>query len=135
MLLSGKRIFIVEDDPTNLAVIRTILTKHGAEISFDTWGDAMFDKLHRFQPFHLILLDLALPRGVSGFNIYDQLRAKPEFAGIPVVIVTAADPSTEMNKAREKGLNGFISKPINYHRFAQSIAAVLDGKQVWGDDF
>ncbi len=135
MLLTGKRIFIVEDDPMNLAVIRTILTKHGAEVSFDTWGAGMFDKLRYFHPLHLILLDLALPRGVNGFDIYDQLRTKPEFADVPVVIVTAADPSTEMNKAREKGLNGFISKPINYHRFAQSIAAVLDGKQVWGDDF
>jgi len=135
MLLTGKKIFIVEDDPLNLAVIRTILTKHGASVSFDAWGSGMFDQLKLIQPVHLILLDLALPRGVSGFDIYDQLRTKPEFADIKVVLVTAADPSTEMNKAREKGLNGFISKPIDYNRFAQSIAAVLDGKQVWGDDF
>ncbi len=134
MVLKGKRIFVVEDDPTNLAVIRTILTKHGAEVLFDTWGKGMFDKLRLVSPVHLILLDLALPRGVSGFDIYDQLRALPEFADIPVVIVTAADPSIEMNRAREKGLNGFISKPIDYNRFAPSIAAVLDGRQVWGDD-
>lgn len=134
MLLKNKRIFVVEDDAMNLAVICTLLRKDGAEVEFDTWGGYTVQKLKDFRPFDLILLDLALPKGRSGYDVFDQIRRVPELAGIPVVVVTAADPGIEMNRAREKGLNGFISKPISYDTFAKTIAAVFEGKQVWGAD-
>jgi CheY-like chemotaxis protein len=133
MLLDGKRIFVVEDDSSNLAIIRTILLRQGASVPFDVWGSGTIDILRNSLPIDLILLDLALPRGVSGYDVFDQIRVTPELAKIPVVIVTAADPSTEMVKARTKGVNGFISKPIKYGSFAQSVASVLRGEAVWDD--
>ena len=133
MLLESKRIFVVEDDSSNLAIIRTILLRQGASVPFDVWGKGTMEILRNSMPIDLILLDLALPRGVSGYDVFDQIRSTPELAKIPVVIVTAADPSTEMVKARTKGVNGFISKPIKYGTFAHSVAAVLEGKPVWDD--
>ena len=133
MLLDNKRIFVVEDDSSNLAIIRTILLRQGASVPFDVWGKGTIEILRNSMPIDLVLLDLALPRGVSGYDVFDQIRATPELATIPVVIVTAADPSTEMVKARARGVNGFISKPIKYGSFAQSVADVLAGKAVWED--
>jgi CheY-like chemotaxis protein len=133
MNLNGKRIFVIEDDPTSLAVISTLLRRSGAVVEFDAWGYRTLERLGDQPPFDLIILDLALPRDVSGYSLYDSFRDIPEIAHVPVVIVTAADPSTEMNTAREKGLAGFISKPINYSTFTQALASVLEGKQVWGD--
>ena len=133
MLLSGKRIFVVEDDPSNLAIITTILRRHGASVPFETWGTGSVETLKMCLPIDLILLDLALPRGVSGYDVYDEIRSFPELADIPVVIVTAADPGIEMPVAREKGMNGFISKPLSYSTFGKSIASILNGNQVWGD--
>jgi CheY-like chemotaxis protein len=133
MLLQGKRIFVIEDDPSNLAIISTLLRRHGASVPFDTWGSGAIETIRVSMPIDLILLDLALPRGVSGYDIYDQMRSVPELDDIPVVVVTAADPGVEMSKAREKGLNGFISKPLSYKTFGESIAAVLDGQAVWGE--
>ena len=135
MLLQGKRIFVVEDDPSNLAIITTILRRHGASVPFETWGSGTVDKLLKCLPVDLILLDLALPRGVSGYDVYDQISAQPELQDIPTVVVTAADPSIEMPKAREKGLKGFISKPLSYTTFGTTIAAVLEGEEFWGDDY
>lgn len=134
MLLKDRRIFVVEDDPGNLAIVRTILLKQGASVPFDTWGSGTVDSLMKSLPVDLILMDLALPRGVSGYDVIDQIRQVPELASIPVVIVTAADPSVEMVKARSRGVNGFISKPIKYGTFPMAIRSVLEGKQVWGDD-
>jgi CheY-like chemotaxis protein len=133
MLLQGKRIFVVEDDPSNLAIITTILRRHGASVPFETWGSGAVETLKMCLPIDLILLDLALPRGVSGYDIYDQIKLVPELANIPVVVVTAADPGIEMPKARKKGLNGFISKPLSYTSFGESIEAILNGEQIWGD--
>ena len=135
MLLQGKRIFVVEDDPSNLAIITTILRRHGASVPFETWGSGTVAKLLKTLPIDLILLDLALPRGVSGYDVFDQIQEVPQLKGIPVVVVTAADPSIEMVHAREKGLNGFISKPLSYATFGKTIAAILDGEEVWGEDF
>jgi CheY-like chemotaxis protein len=134
MLLQGKRIFVVEDDSSNLAIIRTILLRHGASVPFEAWGHKTVEAMLRSLPIDLILLDLALPNGVSGYDVYDQLGDVPELADVPVVVVTAADPSTEMIRAREKGLSGFISKPIHYGTFAKTVAAALEGKPVWGDE-
>ena len=135
MLLQNKHIFIVEDDPTNRAVISTMLKQQGAVVSFDNWGDTTLSKMKNMPEIDLVLLDLMLPRQVSGYDVFDAFRQIPEFQNIPVVVVTASDPDVEMNKARQKGLNGYISKPINRRRFPQQVKAVLDGEEVWGDDF
>ena len=130
MLLKDKHIFIVEDDPRNRAVLITILQRQGALTHFDQWGIQTIDRIKEFQQIDLILLDLMLPRGVSGYDVYDQLQAEPTLAHIPVVIVSASDPALEMNKARKRGLQGYISKPINHLTFAQSIASLLDGNEI-----
>jgi CheY-like chemotaxis protein len=133
MLLENKRVFVIEDDSSNLAIIRTILLRQGASVPFDVWGKGTIEIIRNSMPIDLILLDLALPRGVSGYDVFDQIRATPELDKIPVVIVTAADPSTEMVKARKKGVNGFISKPIKYGTFAHLVHNVLNGEAVWDD--
>ncbi len=133
MLLKGKRIFVVEDDPLNLAVIRTILQRAGAVVPFDPWGDTTLDKMVS-SPFKIdvILLDIMLPGQISGYDIFDAIQEIPELKGIPIVAVTASDPDVEMNKARKKGFNGYISKPLDRSKFARDIKAVLEGEEVWG---
>jgi CheY-like chemotaxis protein len=133
MLLQGKRIFVVEDDPSNLAIITTILRRHGASVPFETWGSGTVDKLRSILPIDLILLDLALPRGLTGYDVFDEIKKVPELKDIPVVLVTAADPTIEMVKARDKGINGFISKPLSYATFGKAVDAILNGEGVWGD--
>jgi CheY-like chemotaxis protein len=89
MLLQGKRIFVVEDDASNLAIISTILRRHGAKVLFDAWGSEALDKLVKLQPIDVILLDLNLPLGNNGYDIFRKIRATPELAKIPVALVTA----------------------------------------------
>jgi len=133
MLLQGKRIFVIEDDPSNLAIITTILRRHGASVPFETWGTGAVETLKLCLPIDLILLDLALPRGISGYDVYDEIQAVPELNNIPTVVVSAADPSIEIPKAREKGLSGYISKPLSYSTFGKAIASILEGNQIWED--
>jgi CheY-like chemotaxis protein len=131
MLLKNKRIFVLEDDPTNLAIISVILREHGAVVHFERWGVDTAKQLLSFLPVDIILLDLMLPNKISGYDVYDQIRAFPELKQIPVVAVTASDSDIERKKAREKGFQGFINKPIRYTYFPKLIAAVLNGEQVW----
>ncbi|MCA9917032.1 MAG: response regulator [Anaerolineales bacterium] len=133
MLLQGKSVFLLEDDPVNYSVILTILRHQGATITHDYWGDTTLDRLlNQAMPLDIILLDLMLPGDASGYDVYDAIRNVPELANIPIVAVSAADPDVEIPKARAKGFSGFISKPIHRRYFPEQLAQILAGEQIWG---
>jgi two-component system, sensor histidine kinase and response regulator len=132
MKLKGRRIFIVEDNAGNLAIMTILLEREGAKVGFARWGTSFLEKLLPFMPIDLILLDLALSDKINGYQVFEQIRTIEELCHIPVAIVTAADPDIEMSKARDKGLNGFISKPIKPH-FPMLVATLITGETVWGE--
>ena len=138
MSLEGKHIFIVEDNVVNFAVIRTILRKADASVPFDNWGDTTLEKMRNYPfPLDMILLDLMLAHGISGYDVYDALQDVPELKDVPVVCVSAADPNIEIPKAKDKGFRGFIAKPIRQRTFVKQLEAILAGDDsIWGtDDF
>lgn len=134
MLLSGKRIFVVEDDAVNVAIAEYILKGQGAEVFHDYWGSFAARRLLSLLPIDVILMDLMLPRGVSGYEVFGELQEQPRLADIPAVIVSASDPTIELNKARALGFHGYICKPIDHKSFPRLIASIIDGKQVWIDE-
>lgn len=131
-LLEGRKIFILEDDVNNLAVITSMLRRYGATIYFDSWGVETAQTIKAFMPIDVILLDIHLPNNVTGYDVFDHIKKIPELADIPIVAVTASDPDREMKKAKEKGFNGYISKPIRTKSFIRSLLAILNGDEVWG---
>ncbi len=132
MALQDIKIFYVEDDPKNRTIVQFILESVGAKMEFDKWGipETMAMKLQRYHP-DLILLDLMFPNQTSGYDVFDAIRRYPQFATIPIVAISAADPNIEIPKAREKGFSGFIAKPLDIRLFPQQIASVLKGENVW----
>ena len=132
-MLGGKRIFIVEDSGGNLAIARILLESYGAIVKFERRGLNVSELILKQMPIDIILMDLMLPNKVSGFDIVDEIRSVPELAKIPIVAISAADPDASMPVAREKGLAGFISKPIT-PLIAYHIAKVISGIPVWIGD-
>ena len=133
MILKGKRIFIIEDNAGNLAIASIYLEGQGATVRFERRGTNVPDLIAKQMPIDVILMDLMLPNNASGFDIIDQIRQVPELKPIPIVIVSASDPDKAMPIARQKGLSGFISKPVT-PQIAYHVADVLRGKHVWIGD-
>lgn len=131
MMLEGKRIFLVEDNPTNLAVIAQLLEQHGAEVAYDRWGVETVQRLLHWLPIDLILLDLMFPGDVTGFDIYEDIQSDPELADIPVVIVSANTDDEMVNKAVGLGLRGYIAKPLFPDTFPDLIERAVNGEDVW----
>jgi CheY-like chemotaxis protein len=131
MELKNRRIFIIEDNNYNLSIAITILEKAGAQIQFDRWGVETVDRLRKFSPIDIILLDLMFPKGITGYDIFEQIQAVPDFAKIPVVAVSAADPNDAVPRLQQLGFAGFIRKPINFSQFPKQILSVLEGEKVW----
>lgn len=130
-VLEQKRIFIVEDDISNMAVYSVALSSNGASVIQDAWNSSTIELLRRTLPVDIILLDLMLRRGVSGYDIFDEIKADPELAKIPVIAVSASDPEIEIPRAKSKGFVGFIGKPISLLNFPLQVAACIKGEQLW----
>jgi two-component system cell cycle response regulator DivK len=132
MLLDGKRIFFVEDDGKNVAIIFSILKNNGAEVKFAPWTYAV-SEMEKFMPIDIILLDMMLPGKDDGFSIFQKIQETPSLQGIPVAAVTALESASAMNKAREMGFKGYINKPIRVATFPQYVAEIIDGGEIWGN--
>lgn len=68
----------------------------------------------------LVLLDLNLPE-VDGFEILNELKSKEETRMIPIIILTTTDNPREVERAYDLGCNIYVTKPIVYENFAESI--------------
>jgi CheY-like chemotaxis protein len=130
-LLKGKRVFVVEDDVVNMAITAVLLKNQGAIVIQDAWNSGTPQLLRERLPVDTILLDLMLRHGASGYDIYSQIRADPQLAGIPIVAVSASDPHVEIPRAQMLGLDGFIGKPIDLHRFGEQVLSCLNHTSVW----
>jgi len=131
MILQHKRIFIVEDNVANRAIQQLILEQHGAKTAIERWGVETVERLMAFRPVDVILLDLMFPNGITGYDIFDDIREHSEFAHIPIVAISASDPNDSIPKTKAHGFAGFIAKPINVVLFPQQILQVINKEPVW----
>src|SRR5919109_708130 len=68
----------------------------------------------------LLLLDVMLPDG-NGFDILAQLRAFPEFATLPIVMLTVKAELGDIRKGLALGADGYLTKPYSTNQLAEII--------------
>lgn len=122
MILKEKHIFIVEDNLTNRVVFQMSLVVEGAKVDFERWGHDTISQRQSYSQIDLIILDLMLPKGVSGYDIFTEIRTHKEFEDVPIVAVSAAESAVAIPKTQEMGFSGFIAKPIHKSLFPRQLA-------------
>lgn len=130
-ILEDKKIFIVEDNVHNRVIFQMALTKHGASVEFERWGKDTVPRLNALRRVDLIVLDLMLAHGVSGFDLFNEIRKLPNFAQTPIVAISASEPAAAMTKAMQQGFSGFIAKPIDDLLLPQQLARLIEGEKIW----
>ncbi|MGY0505681.1 hybrid sensor histidine kinase/response regulator [Luteimonas sp. e5] len=103
-------ILLVDDQPTNLRVLATLLARQGYEVSTAGDGEAALETCRRVRP-DLILLDMMMP-GMDGFDLTRELKADPQLTRIPVVFLTAAHERELLLRAFEAGAVDYVTKPF-----------------------
>ena len=129
-MLKGKNIFIVEDNTMNRVVYSVMLKKEGCFVEFDRWGRETV-KILEWKSFDLIILDLMLPHGDSGFTIFEEIRKLKQYENVPIIAISASEPAISIPRAQEMGFNGFIAKPLDKNLFPQQLETILAGEEVW----
>jgi CheY-like chemotaxis protein len=105
-----KRVLVVEDNALNMRLIQDILEPFQHDVVEAKNG---LDALNMLQQDHpdLILLDVLLP-GMNGIDVLRHIKADPNLASIPVVVMTASGDSSVHRQCVEAGCDGFVLRPF-----------------------
>ncbi len=117
-------ILLVEDDPDQMALAELRLTMAGYQVRSADRAKALSRTLREEARPDLLLLDVLLPDG-NGFDILAQLRGRPEFATLPIVLLTVKAELGDIRKGLERGADGYITKPYSKNQLAEVIGRVL----------
>jgi two-component system, cell cycle response regulator len=115
------RVLLVEDNPTNLALMKYLLSAHGFAVTTAPGGLEGLAAASREKP-DVILLDLQMPR-MNGFETATALRSNADLRRVALVAVTALAMVGDREKVLAHGFSGYITKPINPETFAREVQA------------
>jgi response regulator RpfG family c-di-GMP phosphodiesterase len=105
-----QRVLVVDDDPSVRLVHSRYVEMLGYEVEMAADGVEALTKLPL--GIDLVLLDLYMPN-MDGFEVATRIRAHPDHALLPIIMVTGMDRESWFPRALEVGANDVISKPIN----------------------
>ena len=117
-------VLLVEDDPDQLALGELRLTMAGYQVRSVDRAKALSRYLRQQGRPDLMLLDVMLPDG-NGFDILAQLRNRPEFATLPIVLLTAKAELVHIRNGLALGADGYITKPYSKNQLGEVIGRIL----------
>jgi len=117
-------ILLVEDDPDQAALAELRLTMAGYRVRSVDRAKALSRALREEARPDLLLLDVMLPDG-NGFDILGQLRGRPAFATLPIVLLTVKAELADIRNGLVLGADGYITKPYSKNQLAEVIGRVL----------
>jgi CheY-like chemotaxis protein len=122
--MAGEAILVVDDNPTNVKLIKFLLEKRGYRVLVAGNASEALVQLETHDP-KLILMDLQLP-GIDGLELTRRIKARPHARSIPIVAVTAYAMKGDEERALAAGCQGYVTKPIDTRTLPQIVRAHLD---------
>ena len=105
-------ILIVDDNPNNLQVLMSLLTKEGYKVRPALSGEIALRAVEASLP-ELILLDVRMPGGLNGYDTCKQLRANELSRDIPIIFISAMDGTEDKLQGFRSGAVDYVSKPFH----------------------
>ena len=129
--LNGLKILVVDDNATNRSVVSQYLTAWGcqtveASSAKEAWA-MLQQALKDRERFAVVLADMNMPY-TSGLNLASDIKAKPEYRDVPVVVICSAGLPGDGKSCRDLGVEGYLTKPIRWNDLHEILAMVLDRK-------
>ena len=119
----GKKILVIEDDPSTLRLIKYTLQQEGYQVLIASNG---LDGMRKAQSgeIDLIILDVLLP-GIDGFEICHRLRGDPQTAQLPILMISGKAREIDKATGLKMGADDYITKPWHRPELLDKIAAML----------
>jgi signal transduction histidine kinase/ActR/RegA family two-component response regulator len=127
---TGKRILVVEDQPSNQVLMAEYLESLGYLIELICDGQTMLetiqsDLITETSLPDLVLMDIQLPQ-IDGFELIRRIKAHPLWQGVPVVAVTALAMTGDRDRCLAAGAATYLSKPFKLAELSSTIKSIID---------
>jgi CheY-like chemotaxis protein len=129
--LSARKILVVDDNPVILQALFPVLKSRGYEVYAAVEGPEAFSIACRVKP-DLILLDIFFPPDAAqsgntwdAFLIIDWLQRIGVAEGVPIVIISGAEPGEFKDRCLAAGAAAFLSKPLDMPRLLDTIREIF----------
>ena len=122
--MPDRQVLVVEDNETNMKLVRDVLQATGYSTLEATTGEDAVELALLREP-ALVLMDIRLP-GIDGMEALARLRQDERTAAIPVLAVTAQAMSGDRERFLEVGFDGYLSKPIDVDELIQAVREHCD---------
>lgn len=119
-----KKILLVDDSPTMLASISTILKKAGYDCDTAADGQIAVDKIGKGLAPSLVITDFHMP-GMNGVELIGKLRRLASTRFVPMLVLTTDSQPEKRNAAKAAGATGWLVKPVDPPALLQVIRQLL----------
>lgn len=126
---NGKRVLLVEDQPSNQVLIAELLESQGYEVELICDGTTMLETIH--SPLvrsntlpDVVLMDIQLPE-VDGLELLHQLKEHPVWQGVKAIAVTAMAMTGDRDRCLAAGADAYLSKPLNLEKLLATVESVI----------
>jgi two-component system, OmpR family, alkaline phosphatase synthesis response regulator PhoP len=121
------RILIADDNAQGVELLEAYLADGDWEVRTAADGEETLKLVKSWRP-DLILLDIMMPR-ISGFEVCKRLRADKATEDMAVLMITALDQHSDVDRAVEAGTDDFVTKPINKSELLLRVQSLLRSRQ------
>ena len=122
--LAGRKILIVDDEPYILKIVAFKLRLSGMTPFEATSGEEALRIIREEAP-ALLLLDVSLTPGLSGFDLCRILKENPATSHLPIVMLTARTLPAERDRGLRLGARSYVTKPFSTKVLVQEITRAL----------
>jgi putative two-component system response regulator len=130
-ILKTSKILIVDDNPSNVLLLEALLQQEDYENVTTTTDPTEVATLHKEHDFHLILLDIQMPK-MNGFQVMEAIKEFHDADDyLPVLVLTAQTDMETRLKALDLGARDFVTKPFQHAEVLQRILNSLEIRHLY----
>ncbi|MCX4988045.1 MULTISPECIES: HAMP domain-containing protein [unclassified Streptomyces] len=108
----GEKVLIVDDDIRNVFALTSVLEQHGLSVLYAENGREGIEVLEQHDDVTVVLMDIMMPE-MDGYATTTAIRRMPQFAGLPIIALTAKAMKGDREKAIESGASDYVTKPVD----------------------
>jgi len=127
-VLHGKRVILIEDNPTNRSILEAQLAAFGMQVATADNGVTALELMRAAAragtPFEAAVVDMKMPI-MDGLTLASELRKDPALAGMRMVMLTSLASGNEAQLAYTRGVDAFLTKPVRQSELLDALARVL----------
>lgn len=108
----GEKVLIVDDDVRNVFALTSVLEQHGLAVLYAENGREGIEVLEQHDDVTVVLMDIMMPE-MDGYATTSAIRRMPQFAGLPIIALTAKAMKGDREKAIDSGASDYVTKPVD----------------------